>query len=141
MYGTAQYVHTVLWGAAAGFGLYRFKPKVRFPTTVVGVSAVSGYGFGLAHYFREHRKFARQLDDRQAFLLVLENVNKRLGNPNRLFPQLDNNRILESIMKRKQESGEVFAPGDELVGNSAPESLTDGSTSTLKGTSRCALCR
>ncbi|KAI0721236.1 hypothetical protein C8T65DRAFT_631088 [Cerioporus squamosus] len=128
------YVHTVVWGAAAGFGLYRFKPKVRFPTTIVGVSAVSGYGFGLAHYFRKHREFARELDDRQAFLLVLENVNKRLGNPNRLFPQLDNNRILESVMKRKQESGEVLAPGVELIGDSTPESLTNGSTPAPKVT-------
>ncbi|TFK91671.1 hypothetical protein K466DRAFT_643771 [Polyporus arcularius HHB13444] len=130
------YVHSVLWGAAAGYGLYRFKPKIPFPTTIVGVSAVSGYGFGLVHYFHEHRNFARQLEDRQAFLLVLENVNKRLGNPNRLFPQLDNNRILERIMKRKQESGEYLAPGVELVGDSSTESLamTDGSTPAPKAT-------
>ena len=91
------------------------------------MSAVSGYGFGIFHYFREHRRFARDLDDRQAFLLVLENVNKRMGNPGPLFPQLDSSKILESVMKRKQDHGEVLSPGVELVGD-ASELFTDGTT-------------
>lgn len=124
--GNAQYIHTVIWGAAAGFTLYRFKPKVRFPTTLLGVSAVSGYGFGLFHYFREHRNFARQLDDRQTFLLVLDNVNKRLGNPTPLFPQMDSNKILESVMKRKRENGEVLSPGVEIVGDASEHPAADG---------------
>lgn len=81
-----------------------------------------GYGVGLASYFRAHDKFARQLDDRQAFLLVLENVNRRLGNPAPLFPQLDTNKILEDVVKRKEERGEFLSPAAELLGETSPAS-------------------
>ncbi|KAM5530800.1 hypothetical protein V8D89_015541 [Ganoderma adspersum] len=118
------YVHTALWGGLAGLALSRFRSRVRFPTTIVGVSAVSGYGFGLFHYFRQHRKFAQQLDDRQAFLLVLENVNKRLGNQGTLFPKLEEQKMFETIMKRKRENGEVLSPDVEFVPDS--DSTTDG---------------
>lgn len=119
-----KHIHTALWGGLAGLALFRFRSRVRFPTTVVGVSAVSGYGFGLFHYFREHRKFAQQLDDRQAFLLVLENVNKRLGNHGSLFPQLEEQKMFDTIMKRKQEHGEVLSPDVEFVPDS--DSTTEG---------------
>ncbi|KAI0756609.1 hypothetical protein C8Q80DRAFT_1092079 [Daedaleopsis nitida] len=111
------YIHTALWGAASGLFLLRYKARVRFPTTVVTVSAVSGYGAGLFHYFHRHQAFARQLDDRQAFLLCLENVNERLGSPTPLFPQMDHKKMLESVKKRKEESGEVLSAGVELVGD------------------------
>ncbi|TBU34518.1 hypothetical protein BD311DRAFT_746308 [Dichomitus squalens] len=109
------YVHTALWSALAGLATFRYRSRVRFPTTVVTVSAVSGYGIGLWHYFRFHRQFALELEDRQAFLLVLENVNKRLGNQSTLFPQLDERKMFETIMKRKQENGEVLSDGAELL--------------------------
>ena len=125
---SSQYIHTVLWGGLAGLALSRFRSRVRFPTTVVGVSAVSGYGFGLFHYFRQHRKFAQQLDDRQAFLLVLENVNRRLGNQSSLFPKLEEQKMFETIMKRKQENGEVLSPDVEFVPDSDP--TTDGIVSS-----------
>ncbi|PIL31578.1 hypothetical protein GSI_06280 [Ganoderma sinense ZZ0214-1] len=118
------YLHTALWGGIVGLALSRFKPRVRYPTTIVGVSALSGYGFGLFHYFRQHRKFAQQLDDRQAFLLVLENVNKRLGNQGSLFPKLEEQKMFETIMKRKQENGEVLSPDVEFFPDS--DSTTDG---------------
>ena len=120
----AQYIHTALWGSLASLALFRFRSRVRFPTTVVGVSAVSGYGFGLFHYFRGHSKFAQQLDDRQAFLLVLENVNKRLGNHGSLFPQLEEQKMFDIIMKHKQQHGEVLSPDVEFVPGS--DSTTDG---------------
>ncbi|EJF67044.1 hypothetical protein DICSQDRAFT_47689 [Dichomitus squalens LYAD-421 SS1] len=118
------YIHTTLWGALAGLATFRYRSRVRFPTTVVTVSAVSGYGIGLWHYFRFHRQFARELEDRQAFLLVLENVNKRLGNQSTLFPQLDERKMFETIMKRKQENGEVLSDGAELLADADPP--TDG---------------
>ena len=74
-------------------------------------------------YFGQHKKFARQLDDRQAFLLVLENVNKRIGNHGPLFPQLDERKTLEAVVKRREEAGEILAPGLELVADA--DSPTD----------------
>ncbi len=124
---SAQYIHTALWGTLTGLALFRFRSRARFPTTILGVSAVSGYGFGLFHYFRQHRKFAQTLDDRQAFLLVLENVNKRLGNHGSLFPQLEEQKMLETIMKRKQENGEVLSPDVEFI----PDSDSDSTTGSL----------
>ena len=91
-------MHTVVWGSASGALLYRFRPRVRFPSVIVGVSTLTGYGFGLFQYFRQHTKFARQLDDREAFLVALDNVNKRLGNRGPLFPQLDTSKLLENVM-------------------------------------------
>ena len=132
-----QYLHTALWGAAAGLACYRFKPRVRFPTTIIGVAAVSGYGVGILDYFRQHKKFARKLDDREAFLLVLENVNKRLGSQTPLFPQLDNNKILESIMKRREEHGEVLNPGADLLGN--PSTITSDAAAPTPSSGPAAL--
>ncbi|KAI8981273.1 hypothetical protein BD414DRAFT_538086 [Trametes punicea] len=109
------YVHTIACGALAGLAVYRFKRKVRFPTAIVGFSAASGYGIGLVHYFHEHRKFARELQDREAFLLVLDNVNRRLGYSMPLFPRMDRDRILERIKKRREENGEVLDAGIEIV--------------------------
>ncbi|KAI0639796.1 hypothetical protein C8Q77DRAFT_1152743 [Trametes polyzona] len=126
------YIHTVLWGSLAGVAVIRFKPKVRFPTTIVGVSAATGYGAGLVHYFREHKRFVRKLEDREAFLVVLDNVNKRLGNPVPLFPQVDRDRIMERIKKRREENGEVLDAGVEIVtdiGDSTDSAaLTDSSS-------------
>ncbi|KAI1793943.1 hypothetical protein LXA43DRAFT_884595 [Ganoderma leucocontextum] len=130
------YIHTALWGSLAGLALFRFRSRIRFPTTVVGVSAVSGYGFGLFHYFRQHRKFAENLDDRQAFLLVLENVNKRLGNQSSLFPQLEEQKLFETIMNRKQENGEVLSPDVEFVPDT--DSTTDGVAPSAGASSRPA---
>ncbi|CDO73217.1 hypothetical protein BN946_scf185007.g272 [Trametes cinnabarina] len=109
------YIHTVLWGGLAGLAVYRFKPKVRFPTTIVGVSAASGYGIGIIHYIRQHKKFAHELQDREAFLLALDNVNRRIGNTVPLFPQLDRDKLLARIRQRRQENGEVLDPGIEIV--------------------------
>ncbi|KAH9898009.1 hypothetical protein C8Q73DRAFT_683352 [Cubamyces lactineus] len=137
------YVHTAVWGGLSALAVYRFKLKVRFPTTVVGVSAVTGYGVGIVHYFREHRRFARQLQDREAFLLVLDNVNRRLGNSMPLISQSDRDKILEHINKRRAENGEVLDAGIEIVtdvGDSTDstaltDSLPDPNTSQ-EGTAR-----
>ena len=124
LYGmSVQYFHTFLWGAAAGLAVYRYRAKVRYPLGVVGGSACMGYGAGIFHYFRQHAEFARQLDDRLAFLLVLENVNKRIGNHGSLFPQLDERKMLEAIVKRREEAGEILAPGLELIADA--DSPTD----------------
>ncbi|OSD03574.1 hypothetical protein PYCCODRAFT_1466946 [Trametes coccinea BRFM310] len=109
------YLHTAAWGALAGLAVYRFKPKVRFPTTIVGVSAASGYGIGLVHYIRQHKNFARQLQDREAFLIALDNVNRRIGNNVPLFPQMDRDRILARVKARREENGEVLDTGVEIV--------------------------
>ncbi|KAI0375397.1 hypothetical protein BV20DRAFT_1048541 [Pilatotrama ljubarskyi] len=109
------YVHTVAWGALAGLAVYRYRARVRFPTTIVGVSAATGYGVGIVHYFQQHKKFARQLQDREAFLVVLDNVNSRVGNSMPLFPQVDRERILQRIRKRREENGEVLDAGIEIV--------------------------
>ncbi|KAH9858196.1 hypothetical protein C2E23DRAFT_803051 [Lenzites betulinus] len=109
------YLHTAAWGALAGVAVLRFKPKVRFPTSIVGVSAATGYGAGIVHYFSEHKRFARQLEDREAFLVVLDNVNRRLGNTAPLFPQVDRDRIMERIRKRREEHGEVLDAGVDIV--------------------------
>ncbi|KAI0660469.1 hypothetical protein C8Q70DRAFT_913228 [Cubamyces menziesii] len=131
------YVHTAIWGGLSGLAVYRLKLKVRFPTTVVGVSAVTGYGVGIVHYFREHKRFVRQLQDREAFLIVLDNVNKRLGNSMPLFSQVDRDKILERISRRRAENGEVLDAGIEIVADvgdstdsTAPtDSLPDSNTS------------
>ncbi|KAI0361190.1 hypothetical protein OH77DRAFT_1390948 [Trametes cingulata] len=109
------YAHTFVWGALAGVAVYKFKSRIRFPMTVVGVSAATGYGVGIVHYFQQHKQFARQLQDREAFLVVLDNVNRRIGNSLPLFPQVDRDRILERIKKRREESGEVLDAGIEIV--------------------------
>ncbi|KAI9060197.1 hypothetical protein FKP32DRAFT_1605585 [Trametes sanguinea] len=110
-----QYIHTAAWGALAGIAVYRFKHKLRFPTTIVGVSAASGYGIGLVHYIREHKKFARHLQDREAFLIALDNVNRRIGNNAPLFPQMDRDRILARIKARREENGEALDSGVDVV--------------------------
>ena len=121
-----QYAHCALWGAASGLAIWRFKLKFRFPYAIMGASSLAGYGVGVYEYFRWHKNFTRQLDDRQAFPLVLENVNKRMGNAQPLFPSLDRNKMLDDIMKRKHEHGEVLSPGAELLGDtsSAPPERT-----------------
>ncbi|KAI0652264.1 hypothetical protein C8Q79DRAFT_1005479 [Trametes meyenii] len=124
------YFHTAAWAALAGLAVYRFKPKVRFPTTIVGVSAVSGYGFGILHYANEHKKFARQLQDREAFLVVLDNVNRRMGNNVPLFPQIDRDKILERIKKRREENGEVLDTGVDTVNDFGDSADTTALTDT-----------
>ena len=130
LYGmSVQYFHTFLWGAAAGLAVYRYRAKVRYPLGVVGGSACMGYGAGIFHYFRRHAEFARQLDDRLAFLLVLENVNKRTGNRAQLFQKLDLDKLIEDVKKRRAEHGETFSPDTELVTDSL-DPLTEGVTSS-----------
>ncbi|KAL7285204.1 hypothetical protein ACG7TL_000297 [Trametes sanguinea] len=136
------YLHTAAWGALAGLAVYRFKPKVRFPTTIVGVSAASGYGIGLVHYIRQHKNFARQLQDREAFLIALDNVNRRIGNNVPLFPQMDRDRILARVKARREENGEVLDTGVEIVsdiGDSTDSTaLTDNLGSQDSGKSSSA---
>ncbi|KAI0330578.1 hypothetical protein GY45DRAFT_1250639 [Cubamyces sp. BRFM 1775] len=137
------YVHTVVWGGLSAIAVYRFKLKVRFPKAVVGFSAMAGYGIGLVHYFRQQIRFVRQLDDREAFLLSLDNVNRRLGNPLPVFPQEKRDKIMERIKKRRAENGEVLDAGIEIVtdvGDSTESTaLTDSppdSNSSQEGTAR-----
>lgn len=133
-----QYLHTAAWGALAGLALLRFKPKIRFPATIVGVSATAGYGTGVVHYFREHKRFARQLEDREAFLVVLDNVNRRLGNTVPLFPQVDRDRIMHRINKKREENGEVLDGGIEIVSDfadSADSTALTGTPSSANGMS------
>ncbi|KAI0673527.1 hypothetical protein C8Q78DRAFT_1017612 [Trametes maxima] len=137
------YFHTAAWATLAGLAVYRFKPKVRFPTTIVGVSAVSGYGFGILHYASEHKKFARQLQDREAFLVVLDNVNRRMGNNVPLFPQVDRDKILNRIKKRREENGEVLDTGLEIVNDIGDSTdgtaLADSSGATAPGNGMSSL--
>ncbi|EIW64380.1 uncharacterized protein TRAVEDRAFT_158572 [Trametes versicolor FP-101664 SS1] len=127
------YLHTAAWGALAGLAVWRFKPKVRFSPTIVAISASTGYGAGLVHYIREHKRFARQLDDREAFLVALDNVNRRLGNAAPLFPQVDRDRIMDRIKKQREQNGEILDGGIEIVsdfGDSADSTASTGTPSS-----------
>ena len=98
---------------------------------MVGVSAVTGYGVGIVHYFREHKRFVRQLQDREAFLIVLDNVNRRLGNSMPLFSQIDRDKILERINRRRAENGEVLDAGIEIIADVGDSTDSTAPTDSL----------
>ncbi|KAI0778578.1 hypothetical protein BD413DRAFT_601313 [Trametes elegans] len=109
------YVHMAVAGVLSGLAVYRFKGRIRFPTAAISGATIIGYGTGLVHYFREQKKFVDQLEDRQAFFIVLDNVNHRLGSATSLLQPNEREKLLERIKQRREQSGEVIDTGVEFV--------------------------